>query len=183
MHATIFGNVASIVGRIYVRRQEYDRKVIMSKFYKNSRHSITRNSGRFAPFFLGLTFSSLINTMGVLRVNKNKKFRGFYKKILDFQNFQKIEFWLRHMFESSIIHKPSLGSREVQKKLGPIGSAVLMFIGYTRTYRQKNKQTSKVYMSICVRRVLAAYLSVRYMSIQYMSVRYMSCLYISIRYM
>ena len=27
MHATIFGNVASIVGRIYTRRQEYDRKV------------------------------------------------------------------------------------------------------------------------------------------------------------
>ncbi|XP_023330518.1 potassium voltage-gated channel subfamily H member 8, partial [Eurytemora carolleeae] len=28
MHATIFGNVASIVGRIYVRRQEYDRKML-----------------------------------------------------------------------------------------------------------------------------------------------------------
>jgi hypothetical protein len=27
MHATIFGNVASIVARIYRRRQEYDMKV------------------------------------------------------------------------------------------------------------------------------------------------------------
>jgi hypothetical protein len=28
MHATIFGNVASIVARIYRRRQEYDMKVL-----------------------------------------------------------------------------------------------------------------------------------------------------------
>ena len=36
-----------------------------------------------------------------------------------------------------MIHKPSLGSREVQhKNLGPIGSAVLMFIGYKQTDRQ-----------------------------------------------
>ena len=29
MHATIFGNVASIVGRMYARRAEYDKKVII----------------------------------------------------------------------------------------------------------------------------------------------------------
>ena len=28
MHATIFGNVASIVSRMYARRAEYDRKVL-----------------------------------------------------------------------------------------------------------------------------------------------------------
>ena len=40
------------------------------------------------------------------------------------------------------IHKPALRSCEVpQKKLGPISSAVLTFVGYKRT----NRQTSKVY--------------------------------------
>ena len=28
MHATIFGNVASIISRMYSKRQEYDRKVL-----------------------------------------------------------------------------------------------------------------------------------------------------------
>ena len=35
MHATIFGNVASIVGRIYTRRQEYDRKVNSAGNFKS----------------------------------------------------------------------------------------------------------------------------------------------------
>ena len=43
-----------------------------------------------------------------------------------------------------IIHKPSLWSRDVpQKNVGPIGSAVLTFIGYKQTYKQTNKQTDK----------------------------------------
>ena len=47
-----------------------------------------------------------------------------------------ILFW-RQIFENLIIHKPSLGSREIpQKNLGPIGSAVLTFIGYKQTDRQ-----------------------------------------------
>ena len=42
-----------------------------------------------------------------------------------------------------IIHKPFLGSRDItQKKLGPISSAVLAFIGY----KQTNRQTSKIYI-------------------------------------
>jgi hypothetical protein len=32
MHATIFGNVASIVARIYRRRQEYDMKVTLFNY-------------------------------------------------------------------------------------------------------------------------------------------------------
>ena len=28
MHATIFGNVASIISRMYSKRQEYDKKVL-----------------------------------------------------------------------------------------------------------------------------------------------------------
>ena len=51
----------------------------------------------------------------------------------------KIEFWWRQIFEILIIHKPSLGSLDVpQKNVGPIGSAVLTFIGY-----KTNKQTDK----------------------------------------
>ena len=33
--------------------------------------------------------------------------------------FSKIKFWWRHIFENSINHKPSLGSREVTQKFGP----------------------------------------------------------------
>jgi len=52
-----------------------------------------------------------------------------------------------------IIHKPSLGSLDVpQKNLGPIGSAVLTFIGYKQTDRQTNKQTDKpnLYIEVAV---------------------------------
>ena len=35
MHATIFGNVASIVSRMYARRAEYDKKVLdLERFAK-----------------------------------------------------------------------------------------------------------------------------------------------------
>ena len=43
------------------------------------------------------------------------------------------------MFEILIIYKLSLGSLD----LGPIGSAVLTFIGYKQTDRQTNKQTDR----------------------------------------
>jgi hypothetical protein len=36
MHATIFGNVASIVARIYRRRQEYDMKAAAPRFSRSS---------------------------------------------------------------------------------------------------------------------------------------------------
>ena len=48
-----------------------------------------------------------------------KKFRGFSK-------FSKIEFLWRQIFENSIIHKPSLGSRDVPQ-----------------TNKQTNRQTDK----------------------------------------
>ena len=46
MHATIFGNVASIVSRMYARRAEYDKKVLdlehfakVHKLPKDIKHS------------------------------------------------------------------------------------------------------------------------------------------------
>ena len=55
-----------------------------------------------------------------------------------------IEFWWRQIFEILIFHKPSLGSLDVpQKIVGPIGSAVLTFIGYKQTDRHQDKQTDK----------------------------------------
>ena len=60
-----------------------------------------------------------------------------------FKNLMKIEFWCRQIFKILIIHKPSLWSRDVpQNILGPIGSAVLTFIGY----KQTDKQTSQIYI-------------------------------------
>ena len=47
-----------------------------------------------------------------------------------------------------MIHKPSLESLDVPKKnLGPIGSAVLTFIGYKQTDKQTDRQTSQIYIS------------------------------------
>ena len=44
------------------------------------------------------------------------------------------------------MHKPSLGSCEVpQKYLGPIGSAVLTFIGYKQTDTQTERQAKYIY--------------------------------------
>ena len=55
-----------------------------------------------------------------------------------------IEFWWRQIFEILIIHKPSLGSLDVStKNLGPIGSAVLKFIGYKQTDRHTDRQTDR----------------------------------------
>ena len=43
-----------------------------------------------------------------------------------------------------IVHKPSLGSKaRSHTNVGPIGSAVLTFIGYKQTDRQTDKQTDK----------------------------------------
>ena len=48
------------------------------------------------------------------------------------------------IFKILIIHKPSLWSHDVpQKNLGPIGSAVLTFIGYKQTNKQTNRQTDR----------------------------------------
>ena len=42
-----------------------------------------------------------------------------------------------------IIHKPSMSNARSQKNLGPIGWAVLTFIGYKQTNRQTNRQTDR----------------------------------------
>ena len=66
----------------------------------------------------------------------------------------KIEFWWRESFEILIIHKPSLF-----QNLGPIGSAVLTFIGYKQTNRQANyidineiidKKTKVIYFKVYI---------------------------------
>ena len=42
MHATIFGNVASIVGRMYARRAEYDNKVLDLEHFAKV-HKLTKD--------------------------------------------------------------------------------------------------------------------------------------------
>ena len=60
----------------------------------------------------------LTNDMRVLLVKKKKKiFADFIKKNRGFFKFSKIEFGWRQIFENSIIHKPSLGSRDVPQKI------------------------------------------------------------------
>ena len=48
------------------------------------------------------------------------------------------------------MHKPSLWSCEVpQKNLGPIGLAVLTFIGYKQINKHPNRQAKYMYRSAC----------------------------------
>ena len=72
----------------------------------------------------------------------------FKKKFADFQEFNfftKLK-PLNHIFFILIMHKDSLWSRDVpQKNLGPIGSAVLKFIGYKQTNRQTDRQAKFIY--------------------------------------
>ena len=79
--------------------------------------------------------------MGVLRVNKNKTFRGFCKKkFRGFSKFLKFEFELRQIFENLIFDKPSLGShsREILQKFGPD-----RFSCFDVYWIQTNKQTNR----------------------------------------
>ena len=80
------------------------------------------------------------------KTKTNKNFKDFIKNsFVDFQNFLKIEFCYKQIFENSIIHNPSVGSREVpSKNLGPIGSAVLAFLGYKQTDKQTPKQAKYI---------------------------------------
>ena len=74
--------------------------------------------------------------------NKEKKFRGFYKKkIRGFSKFSKIEFWWRQIFKNLIIHKPSLGSREIPQKIW--ARSVQSFWRLLDTNKQTNKQTDR----------------------------------------
>ena len=72
-----------------------------------------------------------------------KYFADIKKKFVDLQNFQKSNFDGENYFENLIIHILYLGSREIPKNLGPIGSAVLTFIGNKQTDKQTNKQTNR----------------------------------------
>ena len=73
--------------------------------------------GRFMPIF----HFNCEHVLFVYIGKQNKKgLRISSKNFVDFQmfkNLMKIEFWWRHNFEILIIHKPSLGSREVPHKI------------------------------------------------------------------
>ena len=79
----------------------------------------------------------------MLTNKKDKKFRGFSKKIVvEFQNFRKSNFdGGKFIFENLIINFSWGQARSHKKNLGPIGSAVLTFIGHRRTDRQTDKQS------------------------------------------
>ena len=116
-------------------------KGICSKKYKYTYASTyTRLLGRFALIFY-FNFKHFLFVYIVKQ--KQKKLADFIKNFVDFENLLEIEFWLKQIFETLIIHEPSLGSCR-------IGSAVLTFIGHQRTDRHPNrqtpKQTSKIYI-------------------------------------
>ena len=78
-----------------------------------------------------------------------------------FKNLMKIEFCSRQIFENSIIHKPSLGFRQVpQQILGRHGSAVFMHIRQAK-YIKMNLKTycpQKWYLCTVVQLNLSLYL-------------------------
>ena len=71
--------------------------------------------GRLVIILLGLLRVILYFIFSLKTLYNKINFADFTKKILDFQNFQKTKFF-RQIFENSIIHKPSLGSREFPQK-------------------------------------------------------------------
>jgi len=73
----------------------------------------TRLLGRFAPIFY---FNCEHFLFIYIAKQKRKKFCRF-KKMVDFKNLMKFEFCWMQIFENSIIHKPSLGSRGVPLKI------------------------------------------------------------------
>ena len=97
---------------------------------------MTRLLGRFAPIF---------NFNCQHCKTKQKEVRGFQQKISwifkIFKNLMKIEFWWRQIFENLIIHKPSLGSREIPQKIWT--RSVQPFWRLLDTNRQTNRQTDK----------------------------------------
>ena len=118
----------------------------------------TRNSRRFAPFFLALEGASrpsskLIVNMFSLCTSKNKIkiIRGFSQKISRifkiFKNLMTIEFWWRQIFEILIFHKPSLGCLDVPQKIW--ARSVQPFWRLLDTNKQTNRQAKFIYRSIC----------------------------------
>ena len=82
-------------------------------------------------------------------LNKNKtKFQGFYQNyFVDFQNFQNSNF-VRVTFLKNLSSTFPRVPRGPTKNLGPISLAVSTIIGYKRTDKQTNTQTSKVYIKV-----------------------------------
>ena len=101
--------------------------------------------------------------MNIVKQNKNNS-RIFTKNFADFQNFKKfnddrilIETNIWNFNDSQNLHGVP---RCTTKNLGPIGSAVLTFIGYKQTDRQTDKpnlyidkaqQVLRVFCVICVK--------------------------------
>ena len=70
------------------------------------------------------------------KTKTSTKFWGFYKKLVDFQNFQKSNFVKgKYLKTLSSITLP-WGHAMSSQNLGPIGPAVLTFIGYKQTNSQ-----------------------------------------------
>ena len=68
------------------------------------------------------------------------------KKFADFQElkfFTKLKTFKAHFFKIFIIHTPSLWSRDVPQKNW--ARSVQPFIGYKKTKKQTNRQTSQIY--------------------------------------
>ena len=71
-----------------------------------------------------------------------------FVNIFSLNTFSKIVFYQKQFFGNQIIIKPSLGSREVpQNFFGPIGLAVLTFIGYKQTNKHQDRQAKYIQMA------------------------------------
>ena len=77
---------------------------------------LSRLLGRFAPIFYFICNNKIHRASPCKQITNKKISRIFKKKFVDFQNFQKSNFE-RQIFENFIIHKPSLGSREIPQKI------------------------------------------------------------------
>jgi len=119
---------------------EFQKVVSFKAFSK-----ITRLLERFAPIF----YLNCEHVFFVYILKQRKKFCGFLKrKFADFNEFNffyKIKTFKTHFFKIFIINKLSLWSRGPTKKLGPIGSAVLAFIGHKQTDTQTDRQAKFIY--------------------------------------
>ena len=80
------------------------------------------------------------------KTKTNKKFADIIKKFMDFQNFQKSYFVRGKYLKIRSLITFLWVTRAPTKNLGPIGSAVLTFIGYkTQTNKQTPRQAKFIY--------------------------------------
>ncbi len=89
----------------------------------------------------------ILNMFFFVYIVKQNKNNSWIFKIL--KNLMKIEFWWRQIFKISIIHNPSLWSRDVPQKIWTrSGSAVLTFIGHKQTDKQTDRQAKFIYRCV-----------------------------------